>query len=236
MQPVERRQQRVRLQWGAVGLCHDKCGLTAELDLWKIDILRRKAATSPPARRGGGGGYRGGGNFTAAVPEAVAFNEVVPSMRDVSTAAAIVAARVRHIPSQADRGGPGHPIAGRPDSPGYPVAGRVYYRGYGYGAAAVEATAVGAAAMASRLIFCIAPQFAGASDFAAAFCSDSISDRTHPPTRAEKPPFRSLEAQIHCSYMFLVIQNGLIYIKAGERFSISLACVQGPRLIARLFG
>jgi hypothetical protein len=40
------------------------------------------------------------------VPEAVAFNEVVPSMRDVSTAAAIVAARVRHIPSQADRGVP----------------------------------------------------------------------------------------------------------------------------------
>lgn len=56
----------------------------------------------------------------AAGIEAVAFTEVVPSMRDVSTAAAIAAARVRHIPSQADRGGPGHPIAGRPDSPGLP--------------------------------------------------------------------------------------------------------------------
>ena len=43
-------------------------------------------------------------------------------------------------------GRPGYPVAGRPGRPGYPVAGRGYYRGYGYGAAAVGAAAVGAAA------------------------------------------------------------------------------------------
>ena len=58
------------------------------------------------ARRGGGGGFRGGGGFHGGGAELVAFTEVVPSMRDVSTAAAIVAGRVRHIPSQAAQGVP----------------------------------------------------------------------------------------------------------------------------------
>ena len=44
--------------------------------------------------------------FTAVAPEVVAFIEVVPSMRDVSTAAATVVRRVRHIPSQAALGVP----------------------------------------------------------------------------------------------------------------------------------
>jgi hypothetical protein len=44
--------------------------------------------------------------FTAAVPEPEAFTEVVPSMRGVSTVAAIVAACVRHTPSQAALGVP----------------------------------------------------------------------------------------------------------------------------------
>ena len=53
------------------------------------------------ARRGGGGGFRGGGGFHGGAVVAV-----VPSMRDVSTAAATVVGRVRHIPSQAALGVP----------------------------------------------------------------------------------------------------------------------------------
>ena len=44
--------------------------------------------------------------FTVAAPEPVAFTEVVPSMRDVSTEAATVVGRVRHIPSQVAQGVP----------------------------------------------------------------------------------------------------------------------------------
>lgn len=227
MQPVERRQQRVRLQWGAVGLCHDKCSLTAEPDLWKIDILRRKAATSPPARRGGGGGYRGGGNFTAAVPEAVAFTEVVPSMRDVSTAAAIVAARVRHIPSQADRGVPDTqlpivPIARATQSQARILSRRSdggWCRGYGFSINLLRCTPIRwRLRFRGRILFGL--------NIRSHTSANSGGEAAFPFVGSADPLF------IHV----LVIQNGLIYIKAGERFSISLACVQGPRLIARLFG
>ena len=44
--------------------------------------------------------------FTAVAPEVVAFIEVVPSMRDISTAAATVVGRVRHIRSQVALGVP----------------------------------------------------------------------------------------------------------------------------------
>ena len=87
----------------------------------------------------------------ASVVAAAAFTgagsvAVAACTRDVSTVAAIVVGCVRHIPSQAARVVPDIGYAGRPGRPGYPVAGRGYYRGYGYGAAAVGAAAVGAAA------------------------------------------------------------------------------------------
>ena len=100
------------------------------------------------ARRGGGSGFRGGGGFHGGGARAGGFHR----------GGAIHAGRGYRVggprpshPIAGRPGRPGYPIAGRPGRPGYPVAGRGYYRGYGYGAAAVGAAAAGAAYYGSYL-------------------------------------------------------------------------------------